>query len=222
MNKLFPLALLSFIGPGALAFQPVVDAKVDVTDQAVVEDAFEDLETDSAVDTVTELPVYAGYDKAWQNAHDEMIVRVVAEFNAAKGWDENHPNHLDPALVKAWALQESGSHEEIFSRGDMMQMNNAGDWADEKTWFGVEKGEELTPEESLRAALHWAYYKGEETRPMSGDSPDAGWYRTVRGGEVLPGYQSRFTTWDDALNDYNGGGVADYRGDIERRMAKVA
>jgi len=222
VKKLIPFALVAFIGPGALAFAPPADAPApDVATEQVIE-TVDTLEADAAIDTATELPVYAGYEQPWQNAHDDMIVRVVAEFNAEKGWDANDPNHLDPALVKAWALQESGSHREIFSNGDMMQMNNDGDWADEKTWFGIERGEDLTPEESLRAALDWAYYKGEETRPMTGSTPDPGWYPTVRDGEVMAGYQSRFTNWDEALTDYNGGGVADYRGDIERRMAQVA
>lgn len=215
MKKLIPFALIAFIGPGALAFAPAdaADATLAPTSEQVVQ-------ADHAPrDPTAQLPVYAGYEQPWQNAHDEMIVRVVSEFNAEKGWDAHHPDHLDPALVKAWALQESGSHPEIFTNGDMMQMNNDGDWADEKTWFGIERGERLTPEESLRAALDWAYYKGEETRPMTGSTPDPGWYPTVRDGKVMPGYQSRFTDWDEALSDYNGGGVADYRGDIERRMA---
>lgn len=221
MKKLFPLALFAFIAPGTLALAtPAADVTPTVTTEEVA--LVETAEDVVDVDTATELPVYAGYEQDWQNAHDEMIVRVVGEFNAQKGWDENHPNHLDPAIVKAWALQESGSHREIFSQGDMMQMNNDGDWADEKTWFGIERGEQLTPEESLRAALDWAYYKAEETRPMTGSTPDPGWYPTVRNGEVLPGYQSRFTNWDKGLTDYNGGGVADYLGDIERRMDRVA
>lgn len=164
------------------------------------------------------LPVFAGYDQPWHQAHDALIVRVVEEFNASHGWGPDHESRLDPALVKAWALQESGGHEAIFTSGDMMQMNNAGDWAPEKEWFGVRRGQRLTPEESLRAALQWAYYKGEETRPMRGDAPSEGWYPTVRGGEVLEGYESRFTHWRRALTRYNGGGVADYHGDIMRRM----
>lgn len=221
MKQLLPFALVAFVGPGALAFAPASPVDAPAVEAIPVQHV-DELEADAAIDVTRKLPVYAGYEQPWQNAHDDMIVRVVSEFNAEKGWGPGHPDRLDPALVKAWALQESGGHREIFTSGDMMQMNNAGDWADEKTWFGVERGEQLTPEESLRAALHWAYYKGEETRPMAGDAPDPGWYPTVRDGEILAGYQSRFTDWDHALSDYNGGGVADYVGDIERRMSRVA
>lgn len=170
----------------------------------------------------TTLPVFAGYQEDWHQAHDAMIVRVVEDFNTRMGWGPGHEDRLDPALVKAWALQESGGHREIFTRGDMMQMNNPGDWAPEKEWFGVQRGERLSPEESLRAALQWAYYKGEETRPIRDGRVSEGWYPTRRGGEVLDGYQSRFTSWSRALTRYNGGGVADYHGDIMRRMARAS
>ena len=166
------------------------------------------------------LPVFAGYEQAWQQANDAMIVRVVAEFNADHGWSKGHEDYLDPTLVKAWALQESGGHREIFTSGDMMQMNNNGDWAPEKVWFGIARGERLSPEESLKSALSWAYYKGEETKPMRAGVPAAGWYQTTRGGAPLQGYMSRFTSWKSALTRYNGGGVADYHGDIQRRLAR--
>lgn len=168
----------------------------------------------------TTLPVFAGYEADWHQMHDAMIVRVVDEFNQRMGWYPGHEDRLDPSVVKAWALQESGGHREIFTRGDMMQMNNAGDWAPEKEWFGVQRGERLSPEESLRAALQWAYYKGEETRPIRDGRISDGWYPTLRGGEVLEGYESRFTSWTRALTRYNGGGVADYHGDIMRRLAR--
>lgn len=169
-----------------------------------------------------ELPVFAGYEQDWHQMHDAMIVRVVEDFNRQKGWHEGHASRLDPAIVKAWALQESGGHREIFTRGDMMQMNNAGDWAPEKEWFGVRRGERLSPEKSLRTALEWAYYKGEETRPIRDGRISEGWYPTRRGGEILEGYQSRFTNWTRALTRYNGGGVADYHGDIMRRLARAS
>lgn len=167
------------------------------------------------------LPAFPGYEQEWHQANDRMIVRVVEDFNAAMGWGAGHPNRLDPALVKAWALQESGGHRTIFTGGDMMQMNNPGDWAPEKVWFGVERGARLTPEQSLRAALLWAYYKGEETRPMRSDAAEDGWYPTERNGETLEGYQSRFTNWRRALTRYNGGGVRDYYGDIQRRLRRL-
>ena len=158
------------------------------------------------------------------NANDAMIQRVVSAFNASKGWDPSHPHYLDPNLVKAWALQESGGHQAIFSSGDMMQMNNPGDWATGKTkYLGMKQGDKLTPEQTLTHALHRAYYKGEDTKPMGPDGALAGpeWYPTSRGskGVKVGGYQSTFVGWKKGLTKYNGGGVADYYGDIQAKYA---
>lgn len=211
MQKLLPIAILTLATPMALAVNSPIPTElppvaIEVTDE---------------VQADAELPVFDGYEADWQQSNDEMIVRVVEAFNAEHGWSPGDEHYLDPAIVKAWALQESGGHREIFTSGDMMQMNNGGDWTDEKTWFGVERGQRLSPEESLEAALDWAYYKGEETRPAKAAS-GGDWYPTVRDGEPLNGYVSRFAGWDRALTRYNGGGVPDYLGDIERRLARTA
>ena len=165
------------------------------------------------------LAEYPAYNQAHHNQHDAMIRRVVTAFNTLKRWDPSHPHYLDPNLVKAWALQESGGHATIFSTGDMMQMNNPGDWAEDKShYLGLNRRTRLKPEQSLTHALHWAYYKGEVTKALgpNGELAGPGWYRTRRGsrGVSIPGYQSKFVGWETALTKYNGGGVADYHGDI--------
>lgn len=163
------------------------------------------------------LKVFPGYDADWHQSQDALITRIVAEFNAERGFEPDHPHYLDPNLAKAWALQESGGHKDIFTGGDMMQMNNTGDWAKEKTWFGLTKGEKVDPEKSLRVALEWAWYKGEVTKAKKNGELDAGWHDTQRGTQAVPGYQSRFTGWENALTNYNGGGVDDYWADIDNR-----
>jgi hypothetical protein len=173
----------------------------------------------SAQDAGGGLMQFPAYGKAHHDGHDAMIQRVVSAFNKSKGWDPSHQHYLDANLVKAWALQESGGHADIFSGGDMMQMNNPGDWvSDKQKYLGMQKTDKLSPEESLTHALNWAYYKGETTRPLpaNGALAGPGWYPTVRGTErvAVPGYQSKFSGWEKALTKYNGGGVADYYGDI--------
>ena len=66
-----------------------------------------------------------------------------------------------------------------------------------------------------------AHFRGGDREDLALQSADDALVSVLRKLDDFRG-ESRFTTWDDALNDYNGGGVADYRGDIERRMAKVA
>jgi hypothetical protein len=163
------------------------------------------------------LKQFPGYDAGWHQSQDALIRKVTDDFNREKGLKPGDPHYLDPNLVKAWALQESGGHEDVFTGGDMMQVNVTGDWVPEKSWFGLKKGEKMDPEKSLRTALEWAWYKGELTKGMKGDSPDSGWYATQRGTKAFPGYQSTFDGWDHALTDYNGGGVKDYYGQISRR-----
>jgi hypothetical protein len=162
------------------------------------------------------LKVYPGYEEDWHQSQDDLIRQVTEDFNREKGWGKDHPDYLSPDLVKAWALQESGGHKEIFTGGDMMQMNNTGDWAKEKEWFGVKKREKLDPRKSLATALRWAYYKGEITRAAKDDG-DASWHDTQRGTQSVPGYQSKFTDWSTALDNYNGGGVRNYNGEIQAR-----
>ena len=165
------------------------------------------------------LPVFPGYDSPWHQANDALIIDVVMAFNAEKGWTPDHPDFLDPAVVKAWALQESGGHQDVFAQGDMMQMNVPGDWVPEKQWFGVQnRQEQLDPRKSLEIALNWAYYKGEITRAQGGNSASPGWHDTQRGTQAFPGYESQFTNWDRALDGYNGGGVENYAAQINRRL----
>ena len=165
------------------------------------------------------LPVFEGYDSPWHQANDALIIEVVQAFNAEKGWGPDHPDHLDPALVKAWALQESGGHQDVYSQGDMMQMNVPGDWVREKKWFGISgKREKLDPRKSLEVALRWAYYKGEITRAKRSDAASDGWHDTQRGTKSVPGYESQFSDWNTALDGYNGGGVNNYADKINNRL----
>lgn len=164
-----------------------------------------------------DLSEFAGYGADWHQSQDALIQRVVADFNEEKGWDTDHAHYLDANLVKAWALQESGGHKNVFTSGDMMQVNVTGDYVPEKKHFGLEKREKVDPEKSLRTALDWAYYKGEVTKGMKGGTPDEGWHPTQRGTKSQPGYQSKFVGWKKALTNYNGGGVQDYFGKIDRR-----
>lgn len=134
------------------------------------------------------LKTIPGYED--MNDNDAMIVRVVAEFNQECGYGPDDPRHLDPNLVKAWALTESGGHKDIYRQGDMMQINNPGDWVPEKTEIaGLTKGQALTPEESLKAALKWAHYKGS--------------IHDKKG-------RGTFQDWKRAITRYNGGGDPDY------------
>lgn len=171
---------------------------------------------DATEEELKALNEFPGYQQDWHQANDALIAKVTQEFNDKKGWTPESPDYLDPNTVKAWALQESGGHEDVFTGGDMMQVNNPGDWVAFKEKFGMKQREKMTPESSLRAALEWAYYKGEITRTKRADS-NPEWHDTQRGTVALQGYESQFTDWDTALDAYNGGGVANYSDKIRKR-----
>jgi len=171
---------------------------------------------DATQEELQALKEFPGYQEDWHQANDALIAKVTQEFNDKKGWTPEHPDYLDPNMVKAWALQESGGHKDVFSSGDMMQVNNPGDWVEFKENFGMTKREKMTPESSLRAALEWAYHKGEITRSKQANS-DPEWHDTQRGSASIKGYESQFTNWDTALDAYNGGGVANYSDMVRKR-----
>lgn len=144
------------------------------------------------------LKTVPGYEA--RNGNDALIADLVARFNAEKGWSPGDPNYLDPNLVKAWALTESGSDadKDIYDHGDMMQMNNPGDWSPDKTRIaGITQGQQLTPAESLDAALKFAYWKG-SIHDAQGHGNFQGWPRAIdRYGPGKPEY------WDKVHSKYN-------------------
>lgn len=125
-----------------------------------------------------------------RNGNDAVIQEAVDQFNAEHGWKPGDKHYLDPMLVKAWALTESGGNKEIYDSGDMMQVNNPGDWTDDKVKnAGITKGQHLTPQQSLEAALKYAYWKGS--------------IHDAQG-------KGTFKSWEYAITRYNGGGDPNY------------
>lgn len=147
------------------------------------------------------LPVFRGFENARYQAHDALIARLTAEFNANKavacGGTRGQADgiaDLAPALVKAHMIEESGGNgprSRAAWEADPLQVNVPGDWGEEKELVGLQKPErrnEGSVEQNVRAALRYLSRKGfsSAARPAA---------------ERPGGY---FDGWREALRRYNG------------------
>ena len=109
----------------------------------------------------------AGYpeDKklAWRNANDETFIKAANDFNQRNGLKPGDPRYIDPQMMKAWAMVESGGEgDKAQFLSDPFQVNKPLDWVDAKaTQAGLTKWQKMTPAESARAGLEWLRYKSE-------------------------------------------------------------
>jgi len=144
---------------------------------------------------------FKGFESDRYKQHDAIIKKLVAEFNKdkakfidcsteqAKGIAD-----LSEALVKSWAIQESGGNDTRSLAAwakDPLQVNVPGDWSDYKTSTGLKKPthrNEGTAEQNIRAAISWLARKG---FGKSGQPPKN------RAAAVFDG-------WQVALQRYNG------------------
>lgn len=148
-----------------------------------------------------DLPVFAGFEDDRYQRHDDLIQRLVRDFNedpapwvgAAPGDTPDLPE-LDPALVKSMMIEESGGNGERSLAAwdvDPLQVNVPGDWDPAKEDLGLAEPasrNEGTLEGNLRAGIMFLARKGYGVsgRPIAG-RPDA-----------------VFDSWRDALLRYNG------------------
>ncbi len=155
----------------------------------------------SPLKQVSSLPVFAGFEDARYQAHDALILKLVKEFNdhpekalgAAEGTVLDLPL-LDPALIKAMMIEETGGNGPRSTRAwkkDPMQVNVPGDWSNAKKALGLKKPSsrnEGSLEQNIRAGIAFLARKG---YGVSGT-----------GLEQRP--KAYFDSWRVALQRYNG------------------
>ena len=147
------------------------------------------------------LPVFRGFEDSRYQMHDELIARLVKEFNADKkewtgGTDIQAAKvgDITPALVKAHMIEESGGNGPRSKAAwsvDPLQVNVPGDWGDEKELVGLKKPakrNEGTAEQNVRAAIKYLSRKG--------------FGASARPAAVRP--KGFFDGWLRALQRYNG------------------
>ena len=113
---------------------------------------------------IGEIPGYPETGKlSWRASNDAVFIKAATDYNARNNFSPGDPLYLTPRQLKAQAMEESGgdSFEKVF-RTDPLQMNNPGDWADDKQKYaGITKGQKMTPETSADAATKWLLRKAQ-------------------------------------------------------------
>lgn len=147
------------------------------------------------------LPVFRGFEDERYQQHDELIARMVREFNASKSaWCGGSAGQaakiadLTAALVKSHMIEEAGGNGPRSKAAwlvDPLQVNVPGDWGREKELVGLVKPErrnEGNVTNNVMAAIKYLSRKGfgASGRPAA---------------ERPKGY---FDGWQKALQRYNG------------------
>ena len=147
------------------------------------------------------IPVFRGFEDARYQEYDQMILRLVADFNAHKAdWIGGTPEqaskvaNLTAAQVKSHMIEETGGGDRR-SRdawaADPLQVNVPGDWDDGKTDLGLKKPSKRNEgdlETNVRAAIKYLSRKG--------------FGASGRPARVRP--SGFFDGWKEALRRYNG------------------
>ena len=147
------------------------------------------------------LPVFRGYEDARYQQYDDLILRMVADFNARRGeWAASTPEQaklihdLPPELVKSHMIEETGGRDGrslAAWKVDPQQVNVPGDWNPYKAQLGLRKPErrnEGTSEQNVRAAVMYLARKG----------------FGASGQPAANRPEGRFDDWYTALERYNG------------------
>lgn len=155
------------------------------------------------------LPVFKGYEDARYQRYDAVIEQAVAELNQRPelwvGCTEEQGRWitgLDPGLVKAWLIQESGGGDPRSRAAwdaDPAQVNVPGDWSEQKADLGLKPPRSRNQGEAgdnIRAALR---YLARKSFGRAAQAP------AKRG-------TSSFDGWRTALERYNGRSDRDAQG----------
>ena len=147
------------------------------------------------------VPVFRGFEDTRYQAHDELIVKMTADFNAHKAeWCGGTATQaakiadITPAMVKSHMIEESGGNgprSRAAWTADPLQVNVPGDWSEEKTLLGLKKPAKRNEGElaaNVRAAIMYLSRKG----------------FGVSGRPAKDRQTGFFDSWNDALRRYNG------------------
>ena len=160
-----------------------------------------DIRTQDETGVPRKVPVFRGFEDAHYQAHDELIVRMTADFNAHKAeWCGGTTAQaakiadITPAMVKSHMIEESGgsgARSRAAWAADPLQVNVPGDWGPEKELVGLvkpAKRNEGDLKNNVRAAIMYLSRKGFAT--------------SARPAKERP--KGFFDGWKDALRRYNG------------------
>jgi hypothetical protein len=99
---------------------------------------------------------------SWRRANDAIFEKAANDFNAQNGLKPGDARYMDPQLMKAWAMVESGGSREQFL-SDPFQVNKRGDFDKAKKKLGLSEGRAPGSTLGSYAALRWLDMKGHRT-----------------------------------------------------------
>ncbi len=106
------------------------------------------------------IPAYSETGKDnWRASNDQIFIDAVNTFNLDNKLTPDNPRFQYATTLKAQAMVESGGDKAAFLR-DPLQVNNHGDWNEEKQKVtGLVREQAMTPALSAEAALKWVDHK---------------------------------------------------------------
>ena len=135
------------------------------------------------------------YYNSFPHTEDPLVYKWVANFNAMNGATPGDTVYLDPDLIRAQIMVESGSNLDAYTT-DPLQVNKNGDWDGYKGELGLVKGQSPGADLGIKYGLEWLDSKS---------------YLLDAKGD--PG---AFIGYNKALARYNGGGNPNYVQDVMR------
>ena len=145
----------------------------------------------------------------YPHALDPIVESEVAKFNKMNQADPGDDIYLDPDLVKAQIMVESGYNLKAYN-SDPMQVNKPGDWdgnlktgdPGHKVTLGLQKGGAPGPELGIRAGLGWLDAKSYIHDPTGKLGPFIGWERAFKRYNDPTGRGGNPHYWEDIQNAY--------------------
>jgi len=119
-------------------------------------------QTPSKAGLIGEVHGYSEIGKtSWRAANDQVFIDAAKIYNEKYGLLPNHSGYITPEFLKSWAMIESGGEGDRKAfLTDPFQVNDPRNWVAEKARIaGLKKGEAMTPQKSVSAALEWLRYK---------------------------------------------------------------
>ena len=122
---------------------------------------------------------------AFPHTWDPIVEREVAKFNKMNQADPGDDIYLDPDLIKAQIMVESGHNLKVYN-SDPMQVNTVDDWDGKgsnpghKVTLGLQYGVQPGPDLGIRAGLGWLDAKSYIHDGSGQPGPFIGWERAFK------------------------------------------
>ena len=106
---------------------------------------------------------------AWRKANNAIFEKAANDFNTQNGLKPGDARYIDPQLMKAWAMVESGGNKEQFL-SDPFQVNKRADWSKGKKDLGLSESKAPGATLDSYGSLRWLDRKGHRTTLLKNET----------------------------------------------------